>query len=268
MKFKLVSIILIMLLIVTSCSKSAPTPDSTTGEDDGITYPETDVTGVNVTYIKTPSGLVPISICEDGYSTLSSENYYYNLQSKVDNARLLDQKSYTAFTDSGINRGTVDYDDIIQNEVEENDFYTLVTSGNWKLCPNLRKTAYDKDTEADDGFKEYILESYPDNFKSVSDITVTDIWEYDSDADGANEAVVLANGDGYTVLAFLSSTLGNKILAASFTDEADYVAVPFFADLDGNGIYSLVTVWGGGLKTTSVYKENTLEEEYRVYLPL
>lgn len=266
MKFKILPLVFIFILLLTSCSKSSPHTQNTTGEDDGIVYPETDISGMTVTYILTPDGAVPISVCEGGYSLLTSENYYYNLQNTVDMNADMPNKSYTAFTDSGINCGSVSFDDITAGKVEGESFHTLVTSGNWKLCPNIRKTSYDGN--ADSSYCDFIYQSFPDNFASAADIKVTDIWEYDADDDGNAEAVVLSKTDDYTVLAMLSQTIGNKILASTFVKGSDFTAAPFFADLDGNGAYSLITAWGDTLKTVSVYKENTLDEEYRVYLPI
>ena len=69
-------------------------------------------------------------------------------------------------------------------------------------------------------------------------------------------------------MVLLSQTLGNKVLASSFEEDDGFVAVPFVADLDGNGAYSLVCVWGNSLKTVTVYKEKTTDTDYTVYLPI
>lgn len=259
---KILPLILIVLLILASCSVSPKNPSDTTGEGDGIVYPEADVSGTNVTYIITDSGAVPISIVEGGYSMLSGENYYYNLQNTVDMTPDAPQKNFTAFSDSGINLGFADFDKITGDA-----YKTLVTSSNWKLCPNLRKTTF-SDNKADISYAEFIFSVFPDNFNSATDVNITDIWEFDSDGDGSNEAIVKAVGDNYCILAFLSQTIGNCILACEFENCKNFVATPFFADFDGNGSYSLCTVYGAGLKTFCVYKENTLDEEYRVYLPI
>jgi hypothetical protein len=259
---KLLPLFLVMLLIFTSCAPSAKNPSDTTGDDDGIVYPETDTKGKNVTYVITQNGAIPISIVDGGYSMLSGENYYYNLQNTVDMNPDISKKTFTAFSDSGINLGSSDFD-----KMTGDNYKTLVTSGNWKLCPNIRKTTYSS-KKADTSYAEFIFSVFPDNFASVSDVNVTDVWELDTDSDGTNEAVVKAAGDNYVILVFLSQTLGNFVLACDFEHCDTYVATPFFADLDGNGCYSLCTLYGAGLKTFCVYKENTLDEEYRVYLPI
>ncbi len=259
---KILPIILIILLIFTSCSAKPKNPSDTTGKDDGIVYPEADVSGMNVTYVITENGAVPISVVEGGYSMLSGENYYYNIQNTVDMNTKIPEKTFTAFSDSGINLGTVDFENMTGDS-----FKTLVTSGNWKLCPNVRKTTY-SEKKADASYSDFIYSVFPDNFQSINDINITDIWEFDSDGDSVNEAVVKASDDNYIILVFLSQTLGNCVLANEFQNCEGYEAIPFFADLDGNGKYSLCTLYGAGLKTFCVYKENTLDEEYRVYLPI
>jgi len=259
---KILPLILITLLIFTSCNASTKNPTDTTGESDGIVYPEADVNGMNVTYIITDVGAVPISIDEGGYSMLTDENYYYNLQNTVDMNPDIPQKTFTAFSDSGVNLGQVGFD-----KMTGDSHKTLVTSGNWKLCPNIRKTTFSS-KKADASYADFIFSCFPDNFNSVTDINITEVWEYDCDGDSSNEAVVKAADENYCILAFLSQTLGNCILACELENCENYVATPFFADLDGNGIYSLCTLYGSGLKTFCVYKENTLDGEYRVYLPI
>ena len=262
MKTKVISLFLITLLIFTSCSTVPKNPGDTTGEDDGIVYPEADVSGMNVTYAITENGAVPISVAEGGYSMLAGENYYYNVQNTVDMNTDIPTKTFTAFSDSGINLGQCDFD-----KMTGDSYKTLVTSGNWKLCPNIRKTTYSS-KKADASYADFIFSVFPDSFQSATDINITDVWEYDCDSDGVNEAVVKASGENYIILVFLSQTLGNCVLASEFDNCDGYEATPFFADLDGNGSYSLCTLYGGGLKTFCVYKENTLDEEYRIYLPV
>ena len=122
--------------------------------------------------------------------------------------------------------------------------------------------------KADPSYADFIFSVFPDNFNSVNDVNITDVWELDTDSDGINEAVVKAASDNYVIVVFLSQTLGNCVLANEFQNCKDFVATPFFADFDGNGSYSLCALYGAGLKTFCVYKENTLDEEYRVYLPI
>ena len=158
MKLKILPLLLAVLTLASSCSKKTPEiPKNTTGKDDGIVYSEPDVSGTNVTFLFTPSGNIPISVCEGGYSMLSGENYYYNLENTVANSRTLDGKKYTAFTDGGTNIGSVSSDG--KNAGEE--YRTLVTSGNWKLCPNIRKTTY-TDKKADSSFGQFISDTYKD----------------------------------------------------------------------------------------------------------
>ncbi len=267
MKSKVISLLLILSLCLFGCTKPPASPGDTTGEDDGIQYPAADISGSTVTYLKTDAGCVPISYCTNGHSMLLGENYYYNIQNTVDNDLTVCEKQFTVFTDTGVNKGNVNFADITDNKINETPLHTLVTSANWKLCPNLKKISFEKDT-ADSGYKQFILESFPDSFASASDIAVTDLWEYDLDCDGLVESVVLADADEYTVMVLLSQTLGNTVLASSFKEDNGYMSVPFFADLDGNGDYSLITVFGNSLKTVMAFKEKTLEPDYTVYLPL
>ncbi len=267
MKAKVISIILIISLCLFSCAKAPLLPGDTTGEDDGIQYPAADTKGTNITYLKTDAGFIPISFCTDGLSMLSGENYYYNLQNLADNDLTLTEKQFTVFTDNGVNRGGANFADVCDNKITDPTLHTLATSANWKLCPNLKKTSFSENT-ADSGYKQYILETFPDKFKTADDVFVKNLWEYDLDADGTCESVVLADTDTYTVMVFLSQTLGNTVLASSFDEDDGFIAVPFVADLDGNGAYSLVCVWGNSLKTVTVFKEKSIQTDYTVYLPI
>lgn len=267
MKVKIISIILIISLCLFSCAKSPVTPGDTTGEDDGIQYPAADTTGTNITYLKTQVGCIPISFCTDGLSMLSGENYYYNLQNLAENDLTIGEKKFTVFTDNGTNRGNANFADIIDNKITDPSLCTLVTSANWKLCPNLKKTSYSENT-ADSGYKQYILETFPDKFASSDEVFVKTVWEYDLDGEGTCESVVVADTDAYTVMVLLSQSMGNTVLASSFEDDNGFVAVPFVADLDGNGAYSLVYVWGNSLKTVTVCKEKSITCDYTVYLPI
>lgn len=267
MKAKVISIILILSVCLFSCTKAPLLPGDTTGEDDGIQYPAADITATTVTYLVTQAGNIPISFCRNGHTKLTGENYYYNLQNIAENDLTLSDRQFTVFTDTGKNCGNVNYSSVCENKITEAPLHALVTSANWKLCPNLKKTSFKQNT-ADIGYKQYILENFSENFKTAEDIFVTNIWEYDFDADGTNESVVLADSDDYTVMVFLSQTLGNTVLASSFENDDNFVATPFIADLDGNGTYTLVTVWGNTLKTVSVYKEKSLDTDYTVYLPI
>ncbi len=267
MKTKVISIILILSLCLFSCAKSPLLPGDTTGEDDGIEYPPADITATTVTYITTNAGAIPIAFFQNGHSKLVGENYYYNLQNLAENDLTLSDRKFTIFTDTGINRGNTTFASVCENKISEAPFHALATTANWKLCPNLKKTSFSENI-ADNGYKQFILETFPDSFKTADDVFVTDLWEYDIDADGACESVVLANTDTYTVMVLLSQTFGNAVLASSFENDNGFVATPFIADLNGNGTYTLVTVWGNSLKTVTVYKENSTEVDYTVYLPI
>lgn len=267
MKSKVISIILILSLCLFSCSKAPLLPGDTTGEDDGIQYPAADITATTVTYLTTNAGAIPVAFCQNGHSKLVGENYYYNLQNLAENDLTLSDRKFTVFTDTGINRGNIPYASICENKITEAPFHAVVTTANWKLCPNLKKTSFSENT-VDNGYKQFIIETFSDKFKSPDDVFITDLWEYDIDADGTVESVVLANTDSYTVMVLLSQTLGNSVLASSFENDNGFVAVPFIVDLNGNGIYTLMTVWGNTLKTVSVYKENSTEVDYSVYLPI
>ncbi len=267
MKPKIISMILIILLCLCSCANAPLAPGDTTGEDDGIQYPTADLTALTVTYIVTRAGAIPISFCQNAHSKLSGENYYYNLENIAENDLTLSERQFTVFTDTGKNCGNKTFSDITENKISEAPLHTLVTSANWKMCPNLKKTSFSENI-ADSSYKQFILESFPDVFKTVDDIHVTDLWEYDIDADGTSESIVVANTDSYTIMVLLSQSLGNMVLASSFENDEGFVAIPFVVDLDGNGKYTLMTVWGNTLKTVTVYKESTLDTEYTVYLPI
>lgn len=259
MKFKIMPLILVLAFMLSGCKKQSIIPTPNPQQTDDVVYSEPDTGGTNATYIFTDSGWIPFSVCENGYSMLSGENYYYNLQNTLENRDGFEKKTLSIFDDCGKNKGS----DLAKSA----PLGAISTTGNWKLCPTVKKTNYGKN-KADSGFCQFIFDSFPDKFSSASDVGVKTVWECDVDGDGTGEAVVLSENKDSTVLVFLSQSMGNKILAASFETDKNYVASPFFADLDGNGVYSLVVAWGDGLKTVTVYKENALEEDYRVYLPI
>ena len=267
MKIKLIIPALLALLIITGCS-AGKNPDSDMPPEQEITYEQTDVSGTNTVFIKTKDGFVPISLVIDGKSRLSGENYYYNLQSIIDSESSVKDKNQTYFGSNGQNMGSVSYGELEQNKIKAEPYQMLITSGNWRLSPSIRYETFSNKDTVGDGYKQFIFESFPDKFASVSEINVTDIWEYDIDGDGTNDAVIRAVNDGYTVLAVQSPGLGSKILASDFNADADYTAQPFFADIDGDGTFSLITVSGNSFKTVRVYEPNSLEPDYIVYLPL
>lgn len=253
MKLKLFILAVCAALTLGGCAKP-PAADPPFTPDPTV-YDTPDLAGMNATYIKTPSGIVPISMVRDGGSLLHGENYYFDLVLAADNDAELLAKKLTAFDNSGKNLGETD-------GANEKDFENLLTSGNWKLLADTRHSS-----SADNGYKQFIFESFSKELASIDAITVTDVAEYDLDGDGADESVVTATADKYTVLAFLSQSLGNKILGCAF-DNDKYDVNSWFADLDGDGKFSLVTVTGDSFKVCTVCKEADIETDYIIYLPL
>ncbi len=257
MKARLISILAAALILLTGCGgknggDGAPPPDTQKE------YPQADVSGTNAVFVTTTGGPIPIAYTTDGISQLAGDNYYYNLQSLLSADSKLMSKPVTYFTADGA-----------ETESDKAKPYgALATSGNWRLCPAARHSSIGQKDDASDGYKQFIYESFPDKFASVSDVKVTDIWEYDLDGDGAADAAVRAAGDGYSILCFQSTTLGNKLLAANFGQDKSYICQPFFADIDGDGKCSLISISGAGFKTATIYKQGALEPEYTVYLPL
>ena len=266
MKAKLIIPALLAVLLISGCSDGSsglqPPPDQE------IEYEQTDVSGTNSVFLKVKDGFVPISYVKDGKSMLSGENYYYNIQNIINSQTDIRDKKMTCFGADGTNMGSTTFSDLQENNIKSEPYQMLVTSGNWRLCPAMRYESYGKNDTVGDGYKQFIFESFPQYFASVLDITVTDIWEYDIDGDGTNDAIIRACGDGYVVLAVQSPGLGNKILASCFEDTSGYSVHPFFADIDGDGLYSLLTVSGNSFKTACVYKQGSLEKDYIIYLPL
>lgn len=263
MKLKILPIIIILTLLLCSCSMSNGYNHNTDGRDDGITYPKTDTSGTDVIYIITSVGGVPISICKNGHSSLSDENYYYNLQNSIDNDLTLKDKNYTLFTNGGNNCGNVSIDDIVKGKVKQPLLTTIATSSNWKLCPNLKKTVY-TDKTADSGYLEFISQSFPD----VKDIKICETYEYDIDGDDNNEAIVVAKAKNFTAIVLLSQSMGNSILNTSNTNDDNSCAIPYLIDIDGNGKYSILTITGSGLKTATFYKEDCSGVDQKIYLPI
>lgn len=267
MKLRLIITAFLALLLITGCS-GEKTPGNETPPEQDITYEQTDVHGTNTVFLKIKDGIVPITHVVDGKSRLSGENYYYNLKSVIDSESSLKDKKQTCFGTDGKNLGSFSFTELEDNKMKAEPYEMLATTGNWRLSPTIRYEKYGKKDTVGDGYKQFIFESFSDKFSSVSDITVTDIWEYDIDGDGSNDAVIRAAGDGYTVLAVQSPGLGNKILASDFENNDKYTAQPFFADIDGDEKFSLITVSGSSFKTVRVYKPCSLEPDYVVYLPL
>lgn len=228
-----IALCFITMLLFSGCAKTQP-------EKQSIIYPPADVTGINVTYVDTGKTLTPISLIKDGTSLLSGENYYYNIESTVNNSDGLQGKTYTAFSCTGENNGNVSLDKCPKSEA-------LITSGNWQLCPDMRYG-----TKATDEYREF-----------VADRNITDVWEYDLDGDGANEAIIRACAENTQAIYIMSTTLGNSIL-----QECEGTATPYIADFDGDGEYSIMTLCGNSFKMVTVYKEKSVEPEYTVYLPL
>lgn len=250
MKAKVITCIIAVLLL-TGCSQNTEVPKT-----ENITYPAADTSGMNVTYIDTGKNLVPISLIRDGNTLLSGENYYYNIENAVNNDDTLGSKKYTSFSHDGKNEGETVLDSRPKEEA-------LITSGNWQLCPDMRYTKFGNKDKVNNEYIQFIAQALPDVYKSAEDVTVSDIWEYDLDGDSANEAIIRINDDSGTLLALMSTTLGNCIL-----DSTDGQATPYIADLDGDGEFSVIVISGGSFKRAVIYKEKSCEPEYTVYLPL
>lgn len=255
----------IMLLTLASCAKTPVALDDT-NFDDGVTYPETDVSGINSTYIITENGAVPLAYSNEGVVPLVDEIYYYNLENVISSDTSVKFKTFTYFDSAGHNIGSVSFDDFKQNKSGKTPFSALATTGNWRLSPNMRTVSFD-DTSASDEYINYIKDSFPDFFAQTP-VNVTRLWQIDIDMDGTDEAVIKAQGDGYAVIALMSQTLGNSILMSDFSTDQNFVAQPFFADIDGNGKPSIIIVKGGTLKTATVYRDCSLTPQYCVYLPM
>lgn len=264
MKLKPILSIIVTLFLLASCSK--PTLPNDSNANDGITYPETDVSGINSVYIITQNGPVPLSYSNDGVVPLVDDIYYYNLKNVISSDESVKQKAFTYYDSVGHNLGSVSYPDFESNKKEYNPYTTLVSTGNWRLCPDIRTVTY-SDALAPNEYTTFIKESFPNEFASTP-VTVTNLWETDVDMDGTNEAIVKAKGDNYAVIAMLSQTLGNYILCSDFSATQNYVCQPFFADIDGNGKPSIIIIEGDTLKMATVFKECSVTAQYRLYLPM
>ena len=265
MKIRKMLALLLLLILMASCSKTSPVPDDSNFED-GVTYPQTDVSGINSTYIITDKGAVPLAYSNDGVVPLVDDIYYYNLENVISSDESVRLKTFTYFDSAGHNLGSVSFDDFEQNKTDNTPFATLATTGNWRLSPDMR-TVYFEDASAPDEYISYIKDNFPDFFAETP-VNITALWETDIDMDGTNEAVVKASGDGYAVISLMSQTLGNYVLMSDFSTDQGFVAQPFFADIDGNGKPSLIILSGGTLKTATVYQECALTPQYRLYLPM
>lgn len=255
---KLKVFIIIAALILSGCSKA---PDN---NDKDIVYPETDITGYNVTYIDIGDRMIPISLVKEGKSALTGDIYYYNLSNSVSNKTELCDKSYTYFSSDGKNLGSVAYAELDSKKIKGEGYNTLITSANWCLVPTLRHLKPEKN-KAPAEYMQVPQELMPEVYKSKDDVNITDIWEYDLDGDSSPEAIVRSQNDKGTLLYLLSPTLENHILEYS---DSTVTAIPIIADLDGNGVYSLIKISGTAFKTLTVYKEKSCDTEYTVYLPI
>lgn len=265
MKKRLIPILIISVILLNSCA-AKPQPQNP-GQDD-IDYGMPDTSGMNSVSIVTKSGIVPIMYIKNGNVPLTDENYYFDIRSLIESDNAIKQKSFTYFDISGRNIGSVSYDNMGTNKIKPKPYEAIITSGNWKLCPDMRYECYaDMKTSQDGGYSDFITSSFSEAFADKKP-NITDIWEYDIDLDGTNEAVVRAMDEGYTVLALLSQSLGNMILASDFESDGKYVAQPYFVDTDANGKFSLMLLSGGTVKTVKMFAENTLKPQFTVYLPL
>ena len=196
-------------------------------------YPAPDPSGIHAVYINAPSGLIPVSVTKDGREELSGDNYYYNLA-----ALDLPDRPLTAFTAAGDDLGAY---------APGKPYTMLVTTGNWRLCPPVNVPAPGDEAQA---FTKSVLPS----------AAISAVYELDLDGDGAGEQFILANDDRAHLLV-RSVTLGEREICS------DTEISPFFADLDGDSAYSLVTLAGGSLKKATVYTPD-LAPDYNVFLPL
>lgn len=259
LKSLLPCILLLVMLGGCAANNTPQTPDG------NIEYPPADRSGIIVTYLCTPSQAVPIAVSEDGNSRLTGDIYYYNLQAALNADERVSDRQYTRFDCDGKRLGVSSAQDAAK---ASSKYCELITGGNWMLCPTVRHLSSDsKNAPTDNGYCEFIHSSFPDKFGSAQDVFVTDMWEYDIDGDGANEAIIRAAGEGYYVLALQSQSLGNRILASAFGDSS-FSAQPFIADTDGDGSFSLIVVSGNSFKRVNVYAKNCADIEYTVYLPL
>lgn len=264
MKLRIASAILLISVLLCSCTKMTE-PPSKSNVDDNITYETPNTDGINGVYIITEKGPVPVSYTKNGKMSLSGDIYYYNLKNILENDEAVKQKTFTHFDENGCNIGSKTYTDF-QNSTKE-PYKTLALSGNWRLCPPLRRIEYSEKDKIPEEYKNYFMSAFANQLTQES-LKITDVWETDLDSDGTNEAVIKAKGEGYVAIVLMSETMGNSVLHSHFKQDADYDAFPFFADLDGGGVPSIMLLSGNSLKTLCVYKEKSATVCYCVYLPI
>lgn len=196
-------------------------------------YPAPDPSGIHAVYVETPSGLIPVSVTKDGREELSGDNYYYNLT-----ALGLPDRPLTAFSATGENLGAY---------APAAPYTRLITTGNWRLCPRVNTPAPAAEAQQ---FVKSLLPS----------AEIQTVYELDLDGDGAGEQFIIAADDRAHLLV-RSVTLGEREVCS------DSEIAPFFADLDGDGAFTLVTLAGSKLKKATVYTPD-LAPDYNVFLPL
>lgn len=252
-------LLIIVMLMMSSCSKGTANGDS--NADDGVEYPPADTSGMQVTYLPTQKGGYPVNISVGGAPALAGDVYYYNAVSTVEKDITVKQKTFTSFDDRGHNKGVVAITDVAGDDCKLEPYSALVTSGNWRLCPDMRVQSFDN-ASPPGPYLELLSESYPD-----SEFTIDKLYETDIDLDGTNEAVFTAKSGDTLVVAVLSQTLGNKILHSTEAKE-NAAAIPYFADFNGDSKPSLAVLCGSTLKTFTVYSDCSLDASYTLYLPI
>ncbi len=262
MKIRFLICFLICSLALVSCNK--PNNANSSKPDETI-YDTPDISGSNVVYVKTNSGYIPICYLKSSNLMLEEENYYYDLQNIVKNDDTLNKKSYTSFDIYGSNLGKTDYDTLEKDKSDP--FSKLFTSANWKLCPSISINDYNSKKHADNSYKQFIFDSFSENFSTLEDVTITQIKHFDLDGDGSNEAVVTAKGKDFTIVALLSQSLGNKILTSAFNDTS-FSAETYFIDYNADGKFALFVMSGNSFKKITAYKDCSVTYDYTVYLPL
>lgn len=257
--FKRALLIILALILISSCSANKGISD--TNKNDGISYPAADTKGTHTVYFPTATGAYPVNISVNGNCILADDVYYYNLTNFLSKDETVKSNTFTVFDANGHNKGAVPFSELEGENCKLESYSALVTSGNWRLCPDMRVVEYNKESPAPTEYTDFLNQ----NFEGKT-FEVNKLWETDLDLDGNNEAVFTAISDDTSALALMSSTLGNKVISTCIANSA--VVCPYFADFNGDGKPALAVLSGDGLKTLSVYKDCTLDAAYTLYLPI